>query len=211
MAILVAHFVSQTDHRPHADPPSTGRASDRLRLHPHSGGGGATGHRNPERAPHYTIAKADHYTILLRHNPEAIRDADLTARCGLQARAGMPPTAAVSRSVGGVGVALRLSSIVFPVRTLPVTAPTSFRIHQGRALQQLRQCHLRRSIGLLAHQAKGSGCSLGPSSRPKTRSALGRSAERTLCLTRLMRQLGTRGLVSSSAPGSATALQWTVL
>ena len=102
MAISVAHFVSQADHRPHADPPSTGRASDRLRLHPHSGGGGATGNRNPERAPHYTIAKADHYTILLlRHNPEAIRDVDLTARCGLQARAGMPPTTAVSRSVEG--------------------------------------------------------------------------------------------------------------
>jgi len=111
----------------------------------------------------------------------------------------------------GVGVALRLSSIVFPVRTLPVTAPSSFRIPQGRALQQLRQCRLRRSIGLLAHQAKGSGCSLGPSSRPKTPSALGRSAERTLCLTRLMRQSGTRGLVSSSAPASATALLWTVL
>ena len=31
-AISVAHFVSQADHRPHADPPSTGRASDRLRL-----------------------------------------------------------------------------------------------------------------------------------------------------------------------------------
>jgi hypothetical protein len=100
-AISVAHFVSQADHRPHADPPSTGRASDRLRLHPHSGGGGATGHRNPECAPHYTIAKADHHTILLRHNPEAIRDVDLTARCGLQARAGMLPTAAVSRSVEG--------------------------------------------------------------------------------------------------------------
>jgi hypothetical protein len=112
----------------------------------------------------------------------------------------------------GVGVALRLSSIVFPVRTLPVTsAPTSFRIHQGRALQQFRQCHLRRSIGLVAHQAKESGCSLGPSSRPKTPSALVRSGERTLCLTRLVRRLGTRGLVSSSAPGSATALHWTVL
>lgn len=85
-------------------------------------------------------------------------------------------------------------------------SPNSFRIHQGRALQQLRQCHLRRSIGLVAYQARESGCSLGPSSRPKTPSALGRSAERTLCLTRLMRQLGTRGLVSSSAPSSATAL-----
>ena len=48
-----------------------------------------------------TIAKADHYIILFRHNPEAIRDVDLTARCGLQARAGMLPTTAVSRSVEG--------------------------------------------------------------------------------------------------------------
>jgi len=48
-----------------------------------------------------TIAKADHYIILFRHNPEAIRGVDLTARCGPQARAGMPPTTAVSRSVEG--------------------------------------------------------------------------------------------------------------
>lgn len=53
MAIQVAHFVSQAAHRPHVDPPNTGRAPDRLRLHPDSGGGRATGHRDPERAPRY--------------------------------------------------------------------------------------------------------------------------------------------------------------
>jgi len=73
MAIPVAHFVLQADHRPHADPPSTGRASDRLRLHPHSGGGEQLAIAIPN-ARLIAIANADHYTILFRHNPEAIRE-----------------------------------------------------------------------------------------------------------------------------------------
>ena len=73
MAIPVAHFVSQADHCPHAEPPSTGRAPGRLRLHPDSGGGGQLAIAIPN-ARLITIAKADHYTILFRHNPEAIRE-----------------------------------------------------------------------------------------------------------------------------------------
>ena len=84
----------------------------------------------------------------------------------------------------GVGVALRLSSIAFPVRARPFTAPNSFRIHQGRALPPLQQFLLRRVARLPACSPRGRGRSLGPSSRPKTPSALGRSAAHTPCPTK---------------------------
>ncbi len=73
MAIPVAHFVSQADHRPHADPPSTGRApadSDCILTREE---GEQLAIAIPMARP-VTVAKTNHYSILFRYNPEAIRE-----------------------------------------------------------------------------------------------------------------------------------------